>query len=382
MADLGAPSVLVVTLGIVLLVSSCAGGDPPPMTNGAPATQTPAPAPTAAGSGAAAGTPAGAERAAIRAGERFLDRYMEPDGRVTRPDQGGDTVSEGQAYAMLVAVALDDRERFDLAWSWARDNLQRDDGLFAFHWAGGQVVDRSAASDADLDIATALVLAADRFDGSYREEGLRIAVAILDHETVEVDGGRVLIAGPWAQAAPHVVNPSYFSPLGYEVLEPEDGRWEQVRDSSYRVVDDLTRDGLPPDWAHVRADGEVVPIGTPSQPQAEPRYSFDAVRVPLRMGADCAPRGRQLAGRLWPMLRERRDDLVTTYGLGGDPAGDDPHAAALVGAAGAAAGAGDVGAVQRLLAAAESRDANHPSYYGSALVALGRLLLTTELTGC
>jgi len=40
-------------------------------------------------------TPADTARAAA---ESFLDRYVEPDGRVVRLDQGGDTVSEGQAY--------------------------------------------------------------------------------------------------------------------------------------------------------------------------------------------------------------------------------------------------------------------------------------------
>src|SRR5207237_725785 len=50
--------------------------------------------------------------------ERFMRRYVDADGRVVRRDQGGDTVSEGQAYAMLLAVALDDRARFDRVWDW------------------------------------------------------------------------------------------------------------------------------------------------------------------------------------------------------------------------------------------------------------------------
>src|SRR5690348_4029051 len=56
--------------------------------------------------------------AARASGVRFLDRYMDPDGRVVRHDQGGDSVSEGQAYAMLAAVAIDDRARFARAWRW------------------------------------------------------------------------------------------------------------------------------------------------------------------------------------------------------------------------------------------------------------------------
>jgi endoglucanase len=58
-------------------------------------------------------SPADRARAASQA---FLGAYLDAGGRVVRRDQGGDTVSEGQAYAMLVAAATGDRQRFDLAW--------------------------------------------------------------------------------------------------------------------------------------------------------------------------------------------------------------------------------------------------------------------------
>src|SRR5581483_5469452 len=41
--------------------------------------------------------------AAWSAAERFLSRYETPTGQVIRLDQGGDTVSEGQAYAMQIS---------------------------------------------------------------------------------------------------------------------------------------------------------------------------------------------------------------------------------------------------------------------------------------
>jgi endoglucanase len=71
----------------------------------------------------------GGARAAV---ERFFDGYMGADGRVSRHDQGGDTVSEGQAYALLLAAATRDEQRFEALWRWTRENLQRDDGLLAW----------------------------------------------------------------------------------------------------------------------------------------------------------------------------------------------------------------------------------------------------------
>ena len=77
-------------------------------------------------------------------GEAFLSGYVEPDGRVTRRDEGGDTVSEGQAYAMLVAAALNDQQHFTRVWVWTKRNLAREDGRLAWRWKDGQVVDNAS----------------------------------------------------------------------------------------------------------------------------------------------------------------------------------------------------------------------------------------------
>jgi Glycosyl hydrolases family 8 len=53
----------------------------------------------------------------------FLDRYVDEGGRVVRHDQGGDTVSEGQSYALLLAQVAGDRETFARVWEWTRSNL-------------------------------------------------------------------------------------------------------------------------------------------------------------------------------------------------------------------------------------------------------------------
>jgi endoglucanase len=47
-----------------------------------------------------------------------LASYVRPDGRVARPDQGDDTVSEGQAYGLLLAEANGDDATFRRIWGW------------------------------------------------------------------------------------------------------------------------------------------------------------------------------------------------------------------------------------------------------------------------
>lgn len=189
--------------GLAIWVTGSSGPRTAPSSPGASG-ETPggSAAPTAPG---APSTSAPVLTDAEAAGRDFLDRYVDPDGRVVRRDQGGDTVSEGQAYALLIAVAVGDRERFDAVWSWTRDTLAREsDGLLSWRWSEGAVVDAESASDADLDAARALVLAAETFDEpAYRTAGITLGQAILDHETVTTTDGRILVAGTWARQAPY-----------------------------------------------------------------------------------------------------------------------------------------------------------------------------------
>src|SRR5689334_11049258 len=95
-----------------------------------------------------------ADGAAKSAAESFLNEYVDANGRVVRHDQGGDTVSEGQAYALLLAQADGDQATFDRIWTWTRSHLQEQSGLFAFRAnPNGTVADRQPASDADVLMA-------------------------------------------------------------------------------------------------------------------------------------------------------------------------------------------------------------------------------------
>jgi endo-1,4-beta-D-glucanase Y len=303
--------------------------------------------------------------------EPFLDRYVQDDGRVVRIDQGGDTVSEGQAYALLIAVARGDETRFARVWDWTRAHLRRPDGLLSWRWADGRVTDAEPSTDADLDAARALSLAAARFgEPRYRDASRALMQAIARDETTWAADRTVLVAGRWARGEA-VVNPSYWSPRAYQELG-----FPKVAASSRRLTERLLQSGLPPDWARVEPYG-IVPAGPPSG--GEPMYSYDAVRVPVRLAESCDPADRSLAARMWPKLRD--DPGAARRRLDGTPIGDDEHPAALVGAAAAAQAAGDSRAAGDLLRRAASLNDQRPSYYGAAWVALGRAMLQDHSLG-
>lgn len=310
---------------------------------------------------------------------RFFDGYVDPDGRVVRRDESNDTVSEGQAYALLLAAAAGDREQFHRVWEWTKTNLQREDGLLAWKWAGGRVIDAEAATDADLDTARALMMAGRRFDeASLIEEGKRLASAVLEHETAEIGGQLVLLAGPWAEKD-RVVNLSYISPCTYSLLEEEtaDEGWRRLAESGQRLVEAaLDGDRLPPDWARLDDSGDLIPTGPPAAPDRRPQYGLDAARLGFRLAEDCERHAPELSARLWRRLRRLDGQgAALAYSLDGERLTPDEHPVGLVGAAAAARAVGSTTVSNRLLDRASSLAERHPTYYGAAWVALGEALL-------
>lgn len=327
------------------------------------------------------------ELTADEAAEGFLSDYVDADGRVVRRDQGGDTVSEGQAYALLVAVGIGDRDTFAEVWSWTEGNLQRPDGLLSWRWADGAVVDASSASDADLDTARALVLAGTAFaDPQLSADGIALGQAVLDLETVRTGAGRILVAGNWATEEPFAYNPSYVSPAASGLLAQASGdpRWAELDEGSRVVTAALLAESeLPPDWAQVRADGTVEAMpGAQGRGNDGVRYSYDATRTPVRLAESCASADRALAAQLVDVL-DRSGADTAALDLGGAALTGDESAVAAVGQAAAVAAEGDLDRARAELVDADHLQQQTPTYYGAAWNALGRLLLTDDaLGGC
>lgn len=341
------------------------------------------------------------EDAARLAAQNFLDHYLEPDGRVVRRDEGGDVVSEGQAYGMLIAVALDDEDRFRRIWDWTKSNLLRPDGLLAWRWADGEVVDVNSAADADGDAARALLLAGRRFaDPALREEGQRLGDDILRSETAPVgtaaapppDGavppgqwvvgsGRMTVAGNWATASPHAVAPGYFNPRAEKELlhSSADRRWIDVSRTQRVLAWQLLGTGqLPPDWATVDGAGHATPMSPPAGGRVQ--FGLDAARLPVRFAESCDPADRALAAAMRPLVASA-SEIPALRNLDGSSAGDWQHPVAVVSAAATEKAAGDLDAAAARLDAAAVLQQRYPTYFGSAWVALGRIMLTTSLLG-
>jgi endoglucanase len=334
-------------------------------------------------------TPRWAADQAFAAALYFLGHYELPNGRVVRWDQRGDTVSEGEAYAMLLSVAVGDRHRFDAAWNWTRTHLLQPDGLLAWHWAHGTIASSEPAADADVDAAYALELAATRLhEPADLASAAALAAAIAGNETVGAPNGPVLVAGPWAVGPPAYVNPSYASPSELAALGQIPGEaqtFAALAAGTRALVGQVLGSGaLPPDWVQLTdtAPADMTPQGSAT----EDRYGFDAVRIPIRWAASCIESEHQAAASLWPTLgpAARRGRATVELGLRrGDiqERGAVKSPVGLVAAAASGWAAGHRDEALAFLFRAEALDRAHPTYYSSAWVALGRVFLETGRLG-
>ena len=242
--------------------------------------------------------------------------FIQDDGRVV--DRAGDQVStsEGQAYAMVRALWVDDRETFERVRRWTVDNLQAHDpgALPAWRWGRREdgswgVLDENPASDADLWISYALLLGARRWEEpQMKTQALAILDAIWERETRAVGERRLLLPGPWAmEQDPIKVNPSYYLPFAFRLFAIEDPAhdWAAMVDESYRVFDETSAaTSLPPDWAWYAAEtGELV---APPEGEGEAAaFGYEAFRVLWTLAAELRWHREPRAGA----LLERSDVL-------------------------------------------------------------------------
>ena len=228
----------------------------------------------------------------------YKRNFILRSGRVQRPENDYDTVSEGQAYAMLFSVFMNDKKTFDQIYRWTEEHLSRNkrngDLLLAWCWKNGNVEDWMPASDADCDYAFALLLASYKWrEKAYSEKALRVINDIMKFETVCRNGNRLfLLPGMWGDEENEflIQNPSYYRPapfrLFYEITQ--DGRWLDLIKTGYwilcKTADRLGNTngcGLVPDWCIVDSHGDVL-----SAEGRSDNYGWEAVRVPVQVGFD------------------------------------------------------------------------------------------------
>lgn len=245
--------------------------------------------------------------------------FIQDDGRVVDRAGAHVSTSEGQAYAMVRAVWVDDRDTFERVRTWSVDNLQAHDPakLPAWRWGeredgGWGVLDENPASDADLWMSYALLLGARRWGEPWmKAQALELLAAVWEQETRVAGERRLLLPGPWAMDQdPIKVNPSYYLPFAFRLFATEDPAhdWASLVDESYRVIDETSAAaGLTPDWAWYSAETGAL-VAPPEGEEAGAAFGYEAFRVLWTLAAEWdwyqEPRAKALLER-HDVLRKR-----------------------------------------------------------------------------
>jgi len=230
--------------------------------------------------------------------ESYKDYFIQEDGRVVDFIADNITTSEGESYALLRAVWLNDKTSFDTILKWTNNNLRtRGDNLFSWKWGKDDknkwgVLDKESATDADQDIALALIMAYETWKNpQYLNQAKNILKDIWNKEVITIGTSNYLLPGPWAIYDDNVkINPSYFAPYAYRIFAKYDSKhdWISLVDSSYDFLNkasNLSIFYLPPDWAYINKQTGQITVNDDIT-NKESDFSYDAIRVMWRISFD------------------------------------------------------------------------------------------------
>jgi cellulose synthase (UDP-forming) len=227
----------------------------------------------------------------------YKQKYI-VNGRVISLDENGITTSEGQGYAMLRSVWSNDRRTFNSVWNWTQQNLQiRNDKLFAWKW-NGRVLSQHSATDADTDIALALILASRRFsEPSFEKEALAILDSIWNKEILKIGLHYYVTAGDWASQEEYpTIHVAYLAPYAYEIFASIDSRypWKLLADSSYQILHWIYFENkllLPPEIIFINKKTGQLYLKHPQTGASSP-FGYDAFPIFWRVALDTGWFGR------------------------------------------------------------------------------------------
>ncbi len=326
-----------------------------------------------------AALPGPAQAAAVASDQaqwlEFRQRFITAEGRVVDTGNRNISHSEGQGYGLLLAEAFDDRPSFDKLLRWTRATLLRPEGLHAWRFRPGGVGvdDHNNATDGDLYIGWALLRAAQRWDhAAYAQMGLALGQAIGRRLVLPVQGRTLLLPGGhgFADGNKVLINPSYYAFPALKAFGQASGDavWQRLADDGVKLLREARfgRWGLPADWVELPRGESAGPVMAQGRP---PRFSYDAVRVPLHLawaGLTEEP-ALEAATRFWAATAGAAPPAWTdlqTGQLGGEIASSGMMAIATVSTESRRGRAN----AQALPKVGQARD-----YYAAALTLLARL---------
>ena len=239
-----------------------------------------------------------------------------------------DCVSEGIGYGMLLALYANDQQYFDLIF----DSAER------FMWNGkfydwrineyGVKTAFGAATDAEQDIALALIFAKQKLDNKewtlsdqaykYKLRAQMICNNMWNERMISY-GKHVAPGAGWG--GDDFVNPGYFAPYAYRIFEQFDSfhhDWNTVIDNCYKIILNNVgfKHGFIPDWTDVNGQFYNGNLGYNAYGQGRYLYK-DAIRIFWRIGIDYLwnnePRAKDFLEQSYEFISEKGGAVACNF---------------------------------------------------------------------
>ncbi|MFN8436367.1 MAG: glycosyl hydrolase family 8 [Cytophagales bacterium] len=202
-------------------------------------------------------------------------------------DDNSSTVSEGIAYGMLLSAYAGDKPLFDNLWKYYKANSN---GNGVMHWKISGCTGTSGqngATDAELDAAMALLVAAEQWPNAnnpyvYKTEAATLISKIRQYE-IHPSSYQTLNGDAWGTGS-SCRNPSYFAPAYYRQFANAESSqstfWNNVVSASntFLIANRNSTTGLVSNWSDNNA--------TPNSCNGPNEFGWDAIRNPWRMAND------------------------------------------------------------------------------------------------
>lgn len=242
----------------------------------------------------------------------YASRFITPEGRVVDNANKDISHSEGQGYAMLIAVRANDEETFTRIWDWTKSNLfVRNDQLAAWVWdpnTDPHVRDTDDASDGNLLIAWALTEGGRQWEkNEYVDDARKIATTVGQSSLAQSKFGQVLLPGSKDYGSGDrpdgpVINLSYWVFPAFPRLASitQGTNWAQLAANGISIIR-RARFGperLPSDWISLARQARPAD----NFPNV---FGYDVIRVPLYL-AWGHPQERKTLAIFEPVLRLAR----------------------------------------------------------------------------
>lgn len=257
-------------------------------------------------------------------------------------------VSEGQGYGMGIVALMAD---YDPSAKITYDNLYRyyrshpsDRGPHLMAWAQttkGKDLDKTSASDGDMDIAYSLLLANTQWGSNgtinYLQEAKNMIADIMQYE-INHKTWSVLLSNAIEYDSKDYFDTrsSDFMPANFKAFEQATGdkRWNNVIDNGYKLFNFMQNKyspdaGLVPDFiVHLNKTAKPAPRHYLESPY-DGYYNYNACRVPWRVATDYLltgdTRSKVFVQKINRWVRETTDNNTYNLSAGYTLEGNDIH---------------------------------------------------------